>query len=204
MRINGSDTDWFAEDLQALNTCSKAIIMVPKADVSSVELVIKKLPKRPLIALIESVSGFVDARKVAAIDAVTRLAFGNLDFGTDSRISGTGKILNPVRFELAIASRQADLEPPIDGVTIAIQDSTDIVEDINIAKEIGFSAKLCIHPRQVEYVNELFAPSEKEIEWANRIVSAISESLGAAVQVEGKMVDKPMVSRALKILSEVE
>lgn len=204
VRVNGSDTAWFDADLTAMARCPKAVIMVPKADAQSVMQVALILPDRPHIALIESVAGLVGVHEVAAAPSISRLAFGNLDFGTDARIPGTGPVLDPARFQLAIASRHANLPPPIDGVTVALQDADILATDIARAKNIGFSAKLCIHPRQITQVNEGFSPSAEEIDWARGIVQAITDSAGAAVQVDGKMVDKPMLERARSILDDVD
>lgn len=204
VRINGSDTAWFEEDLAAVTGCPEATIMVPKADMKSISQVAQRLPGRPLIALIESVEGLMCIHEVASISGVTRLAFGNLDFAADARILDTGPLLDPARFQIVIASRHANLPPPIDGVTVAFQDDAHLMGDVLKARNMGFSAKLCIHPRQVEHVNIGFAPSEAEINWAQSIVKAIEESAGAAVQVEGKMVDKPLLERAKSILAEAD
>lgn len=203
VRINGSDTQWFASDLAAIKDCAGAQIMVPKADSQSLIQVASQSPEQGLIALIESVAGLVGVHEVAAATNVIRMAFGNLDFGTDTRIPGTGQTLDPARFQIAISSRHANLPPPIDGVTIELSDSEILAKDIGQSKNIGFSAKLCIHPSQVAQVNEGFSPSYDDISWAKGIVMAISDSSGAAVQVDGKMVDKPMLMRAQAILAGV-
>lgn len=204
VRINGADTSWFDADLAAMASCPNAVIMVPKADAQSVMQVALILPERPCIALIENVAGLVGIHEVAAAPSITRLAFGNLDFGADARIPGTGPVLDPARFQLTIASRHANLPPPVDGVTVALQDVDVLAADVARAKNIGFAAKLCIHPRQVAQVNTGFSPSAVEIDWAKNIVQAITDSAGAAVQVDGKMVDKPMLERARSILGDVD
>lgn len=203
VRINGADTPWFEADLAALAECPQAAVMVPKADTQSIALVTRALPDRPLIAIVESVDGLVEAGAVAASQGVARLAFGNLDFGADARIPGTGAVLDPARFQIVVACRRAGLPPPIDGVTVALQDESALAADIARARDLGFTAKLCIHPSQVARVNAGFAPSEAEIDWARRIVSAIEASAGAAVQVDGKMVDRPVLERARAILAEI-
>ena len=72
------------------------------------------------------------------------------------------------------------------------------------AGAIGFGGKLCIHPRQVPEVNAAFRPTEQEIAWAQRVVAADAASPGAAVAVDGKMVDRPVLLKAQSILVEAE
>jgi len=202
VRINGVDTSWWEEDLAALAGFAGVQFMLPKADARSLARAARILPDRPLIGLVESVEGLVDIHTVASSPGVSRLAFGNLDFGTDARIPGTGAVLDPARFQIVIASRHAGLPPPIDGVTVSLQDDAALAADIARVRDLGFTAKLCIHPRQVEHVNAGFAPSMEDVDWARRIVRAVEESAGAVVQVDGKMVDKPVLERARSILAE--
>ena len=70
------------------------------------------------------------------------------------------------------------------------------------ARRLGFGGKLCIHPRQVAVVNRCFAPSAEEVAWAQRVIEADARSGGAAVAIEGKMVDRPVVLRAMDILRD--
>ena len=133
---------------------------------------------------------------------VARLAFGNLDFGADARIPEGGAILDPARFELVMASRLANLPPPIDGVTVALSEPEAIRGDIRRARGQGMGAKLCIHPAQVAPVNAGFSPTPGEIDWAQRILAALEAAAGSVVQVDGKMVDRPLIDRARQILQD--
>jgi citrate lyase subunit beta/citryl-CoA lyase len=72
------------------------------------------------------------------------------------------------------------------------------------ARRIGLGAKLCIHPRQVPVVNRGFAPSAEQLAWAQRTVAAALGSDGAAIAVDGAMVDRPVLLRAQAILREAE
>lgn len=203
VRINGADMPWFEADLAAAAGWTGVPVMVPKASPDSLQQVARALPGRPLLALVESVDGLLHSLAVATAPGVMRLAFGNLDFGSDARIPGTGAELDPARFQLALASRHAGLPPPIDGVTVAIGDAATLQADIARARGFGFAAKLCIHPSQVAPVNAGFSPTAEEIAWANRIVAAVTASGGAVVQVDGKMVDRPVLDRARALLANV-
>ncbi|MEB0165288.1 CoA ester lyase, partial [Glaciimonas sp. CA11.2] len=72
------------------------------------------------------------------------------------------------------------------------------------ARRLGFGGKLCIHPKQVNYVNEGFDPSATELSWAKRVLEAASTANGAAVAIDGKMVDRPVMLLAQRILSDAE
>jgi citrate lyase subunit beta/citryl-CoA lyase len=95
----------------------------------------------------------------------------------------------------------AGILPPVDGVTTDFQ-STDLVRrDALRARRLGFGGKMCIHPKQVPVVNECFAPTAEEEAWARRVVEASSAAPGAAISVDGKMVDRPVLARAEVILA---
>ena len=202
VRINGADTPWHADDLAAVANWGRAAVMVPKADAGLMARMAEALPGRPLVGLVETVAGLIDLLDVAQTRGVARLAFGNIDFGADARLPEDSPALNHVRFDISIASRHADLPPPIDGVTTALDDAAILDADVARAKAFGFVAKLCIHPRQVAAVNAGFAPTALEIQWSHDVVDAISASGGAVAQVGGKMVDRPMLARAEAILAD--
>lgn len=200
VRINGADSRWFADDLALAAAHPQLTVMVPKATPDVLKLVADRLAGRELIGIIETVEGLVGARASACLDGVTRLAFGNVDFGVDARIPGGGAALDGARFEIVLASRLGNLPPPVDGVTVSLDSMDDLDADIRRGRGMGFSAKLCIHPRQVEPVNRGFAPTEREVTWATEVVAALEAASGDVVQVNGKMVDRPMILRARQIL----
>lgn len=202
VRINGMESPWFDDDLAALASCDATAIMVPKATPDSLAAVAEKLPGRALVALIETAEGLAALRLSVTCPGVARLAFGNLDFGADTRIPGTGAILDPARFEIVLASRLGGLAQPIDGVTAELKDAGILGEEVARSRMLGFGAKLCIHPAQVPATNEGFTPSGAEIDWATRVLSALSEAAGSVVQVDGKMVDRPVIERARQVLAD--
>ncbi|MFL9985890.1 CoA ester lyase, partial [Paraburkholderia sediminicola] len=106
------------------------------------------------------------------------------------------------RSQIVFASRIGNLLPPVDGVSTTLDDPEQITRDTIRAKRLGFGAKLCIHPRQVAAVNAAFVPSEKDVEWAHRVVVGAAASHGAAVAVDGRMVDRPVILKAQEILAE--
>lgn len=204
VRINGEGTPWLQADIALMRRHHQAEIMVPKAEPDALRRIVAELPGRPLIAIVETAEGLARLRETVKVPGVARIAFGNIDFGADVRIPGTGQVLDYARFEIALASRLGDLPRPIDGVTASLEDSDELVTDIRRAHQIGFAAKLCIHPRQVPYVNEGFGSTRAEVEWARGVVQALDAAAGDVVEFNGKMVDQPMLLRARQILEVYE
>ena len=90
--------------------------------------------------------------------------------------------------------------PPLDGVTPSTDDEARIFAHAQKAKRFGFGAKLCIHPKQIPIIKRAFSPTIEEISWAKRVIAADNASNGQAVKVDGKMVDRPVVMLAHRIL----
>lgn len=200
VRINAADSPWFEEDLKAMAALG-GTIMLPKADAEALPALRRILPSHPVIALVETPRGIAALSALAEAPGVVRLAFGHLDFCAEAGIPADSPALLPVRVQILLASRLADLPSPIDGVTVSLDDPDEIAADTAMARSLGFGAKLCIHPRQVAAVNQGFLPAPEELDRARRIIAAIEASGGAAVQVDGKMVDRPMIRRAEALLA---
>ena len=202
VRINAADTAWHADDLAVLRSLARATVMLPKADVHSAAAFAAALPGRPFIALVETSAALVSIDAVAAIPGVARIAFGSIDFTADSGIEDEAENLTAVRTRIVIASRAAGLPAPIDGVSVELTDEALMTCQAERARRMGFGGKLCIHPRQVHAVHGAFTPKAQEVAWARRVLEAFDTSAGAAVALDGKMVDKPVVDRARQILAE--
>jgi citrate lyase subunit beta/citryl-CoA lyase len=203
VRIN-AEAAWQADDL-ALCAAFPAVhtVMVPKAESAlDMERVAAASGGRALLALIETACGYESRREIASVSAVHQLAFGSIDFQADLGIRGEGDALLTFRSGLVLASRLAGLPPPIDGVTVEVNDTAAVRADAQRARDLGFAGKLCIHPAQVGPVNEAFSPSTLELDWAERVVAAMNAAGGAAVAVDGKMVDKPVLLRAQALLAQ--
>lgn len=133
---------------------------------------------------------------------MTRLAFGHLDFQLDlgMRCSPDETEVSPVRFALVAASRHARLPAPIDGVTTDTADAHRLAADVQRARAFGMGGKLCIHPAQVQAVNEAFSPSAADLDWARRVVAGAESHQGAAFSLDGRMVDLPVIRLAQRTL----
>jgi len=204
IRINSADTSWFADDLALCAREGVAEIILPKAgDVADVKKVVAAGAKA-IKLLIESAQGIKYIDQLAQQERVTRLIFGSIDFCVDMGIEGDDRELDYFRSQIVLASRLAELAPPVDGVTTAIEDVGILEADTLRGKRFGFGAKLCIHPKQVATVNAAYRPSVDELAWARRVIEAAGSAGGAAVQVDGRMVDKPVLIRAERLLAQLQ
>ena len=119
-------------------------------------------------------------------------------------ISTTGEELFYPRARIAVASRAAGIKPPLDTPFMTdLKDQEALQEDILRGKNLGFGGKLCIHPNQIEVCNRLYSPGEEEIRYATKVIDAFdaAEADGrAAIQVDGKFIDYPVVAKSRRVL----
>ncbi len=200
VRINSADSEWFEQDLLLCSLPGVSAVVLPKAArVDEVRRVLDAgAPK--VLALIESAEGIANAFALAATAGVARLMFGSIDFSVDLGIEGDERELDYFRSQLVLASRLAGIAPPVDGVTTAIDDAALLQAETLRGKRFGFGGKLCIHPKQLATVHAAYLPSNEEVHWAMRVVDAARAANGGAVAVDGKMVDRPVMVRAERIL----
>lgn len=202
VRINDEQTAFFDDDLALLQHAQVAEVMLPKCErPSSIARLRAACPEMTVLALIESARGVLAAPALAAAPGVQRLVFGTVDFALEMDLSGDPVGFDFAAAQLALASRAAGIAAPVAGVTTAIDDEALLRTELARARAHGFSAKLCIHPRQVDAVHAALAPSAAELDWARRVVAASAAAQGAAVQLDGRMVDKPVLLRALALLA---
>jgi citrate lyase subunit beta/citryl-CoA lyase len=132
---------------------------------------------------------------------VQRLVFGTLDFALDLDIPAEPASLQHAAAAIALASRAAGLPAPVAGVTPELDDEARLLADWHWVRRLGFGAKLCIHPKQVAPLHAALRPSAAELAWAERVIAAAAASSGAAVQLDGRMVDAPVLRRAERLLA---
>lgn len=200
VRINSADSEWFEQDLSLCGLPGVAAVVLPKAAGVADVARVRGAGAATVLALVESAEGIANARALAAADGVSRLMFGSIDFSVDLGIEGDERELDASRSELVLASRLAGIAPPVDGVTTAIDDAELLRSETLRGKRFGFGGKLCIHPKQLAAVHAAYLPSNDEVHWAMRVLDAARLAGGDAVAVDGKMVDKPVMLRAERIL----
>lgn len=203
VRVNALATDWHAEDVRAMaGLPGLAGLMLPKAEAPE-DFATMRTAGVPMHALVETVRGVLNLPSLVQAEGLVRLSFGTVDFQVDAGIDGDGAEIDAVRTMMVLHSKAAGLEAPVDGVTTDLSDETALAHDAARARRFGFGGKLCVHPRQVAVVNAAFAPSAADVDWAERVMAALSGSHGA-VAVDGKLIDKPIVDRARLVLAAGE
>ncbi|MCC2676127.1 MAG: HpcH/HpaI aldolase [Ramlibacter sp.] len=202
VRLNGLETAWFEADAAMVRAAGARMAMLPKAESSAAVARLRSLAGDDVgvLALIETARGVRDVDDVAAAAGVVRLAFGTVDYTVDMGLSGDPAGFDYAAARIAVASRACGLAAPIAGVTLEIADTALVRADVERARVHGFGAKLCIHPQQVAAVHEALAPSAAQVDWAQRVLAAAQASPQGALQVDGRMVDRPVLERARTIL----
>lgn len=207
VRINGLGTAWHGQDVELLAQLAASDLagaMVPKAEGgTSLAALAGACPGLALLPLIESAGGFHALDTVARAPQVARLGLGHIDLQADLGMScGDDEAeLAPARWSMVLASRHAGLAAPVDGVTVRLNDTERLRSDAARSRRFGFAAKLCIHPAQIAVVHAALAPTDAELVWAHRVVDASRQAQGGAVQLDGAMVDAPVLLKAQQILS---
>lgn len=202
VRINGSDTSWFRDDIAALVAHpGVAGIVLPKAEKrEQIEAVLAHAHSAlTVLPIVETARGFANLAVLCAAPRVSRIVFGTLDFQIDLGIDGDDQELHLFRSQIVLSSRLAGIGAPVDGVSTTITDIEAIEADAWRGRRFGFGGKLCIHPKQIDSVHRAYAWTEAEQSWAQRVLAAVEMSNGAAVAVDGKMVDMPVILKARRI-----
>jgi citrate lyase subunit beta/citryl-CoA lyase len=200
VRVNGRSTPWFMDDLDAARAA--LAIMIPKAEsVADIAAVRERLgADMAVIPLIETPAGVAAARELCAATGVSRVAFGNVDFAAAVGVDPSSHAaLLAARSAIVYASADAACAPPIDGVTVAVDNDDQLLADCRHARELGFGARLCIHPRQLAAVTRSMAPTESELTWARSVLAA---STGGVTMHSGQMIDKPVLARARYLVAQ--
>jgi citrate lyase subunit beta / citryl-CoA lyase len=203
VRINDLGSPHAAADLAAAAEVGLTAVMLPKTesadDVASVR---RAAPDAVVLALVESARGIAAAEEIAEAPGIVRLVFGTLDYALDLdlELEDASDGLSYAAGRLAVASRCAGIATPVGGVTPQLGDGPRLLADLAWSRRHGFGAKLCIHPAQVTAIHAALAPSTKAVERARRVLEADAGSPGAA-QLDGRMIDRPVVLAARRTLA---
>lgn len=207
IRINSPETELGQQDLAELQGLPGLDgVMVPKCEfVQTLQQVAQTFSEVPTLPIVESAAGYLALAAIAGAPLVCRLVVGHIDFLADTGMtcSDDQRELDSLRFQVAMCTRQAGLAPAVDGVTVSVDDEVLIRTDTERAIRFGFGGKLCIHPKQVPAVHATLAPSPVQVEWSQRVLAAMEASQGSAVQLDGKMIDLPVVLQAQRLLARV-
>ncbi|WP_229052478.1 CoA ester lyase [Aeromicrobium sp. Leaf350] len=200
VRVNASGSREFESDVAAIAS-HVAAVMLPKSERVEDIARVREISGGQLsvVALIETSKGVANASRIAQEDGVVRLALGNVDLAAELDIDPSDDMaLMYVRSLLVLASAAAGLPGLIDGVSTEIQDLDRVAAAAAHGRRLGATAKLCIHPAQVDVVNLAMSPSKGDLQWARSVLSADGDG---ATAVGGHMVDPPVLARARRLLA---
>jgi citrate lyase subunit beta / citryl-CoA lyase len=205
VRVNAADSTEHEADLAALAGADGLVaVVLPKAAGADAASAVARRSGAPVVALVESAAGVLRAAQIAAAEGVVRLAFGHLDYAVDLGADNGRTAMLHARSTLVLASRAAGLPGPVDGVTVALDDPAVLAGDLGHGRELGMTGKLLIHPRQVQATHAAYRPSQEEVAWAEKVLTAVRDTSGGAVRVDGAMVDAPVIARAEDVLRRKE
>ena len=203
IRSNAPGTRFYGEDLILAEELAIACLLIPKSEShDQITGAAEVLPDTAIIPMIETARGLQQIDSIANAQQVIRLALGNIDLQADLGMvcDAQESELQVARFQLVLASRLAEIAPPVDGVTTATDDIDRITADTLRGKRLGFGGKLCIHPAQVPVVSKAFTPTEEELRWSNQVIEADKAAKGGVAKLNGRMIDRPVVLLAKRLL----
>lgn len=216
VRINDLSSGLGVQDLEAIVRARPHVIRLPKTetaqDVIDCEKEIERIEKEAgipvgstgMMAAIEGAEGVLNAAEIAkSSKRLIGIALGAEDYVTDLKTTRSdGTELAFARGMIVNAARAAGIDA-LDTVYSDVSNEEGFLAEATIIKKMGFSGKSVINPRQIDPLHRLFKPSDKDIEKARAIMEAIRDAnaRGSGVaSLNGKMIDKPVVTRAKYLL----
>jgi (S)-citramalyl-CoA lyase len=205
LRVNGAESQWFEDDLDLCRQCEQITgVLLPKAQSADQVGKVAAVGK-PVLPIIESAGGVMALAELAGAAGVTRLSFGSLDLmlqtGTQPDTPAARVMLDHIRCQILLHSAASGLAAPLDGVNPNFSDLNSLERLARESAQMGFGGMLCIHPAQVPVVTRAYSPSDAEQAWARRVVQVADETGSFAFQIDGKMVDAPVIERARRIVA---
>ncbi|TQM14230.1 HpcH/HpaI aldolase/citrate lyase family protein [Pseudonocardia kunmingensis] len=222
LRVNALDTPHFADDMATVAALLPRLagVLLPKVeDARAVQRLdelltgLEAAAGRPVgatavLPIVETARGVLAAPAVAAAGPrVATLLFGTLDLASDLGVTPTvdGRELLHARSQVVLATAAAGLPGPLDGPHAALDDADGLVRASVLARELGFTGKVVLHPRQLAPVQEAFSPTAAELARAREVVAAAREAGSGAFRLaDGTFVDAPVLRRATALLGVQE
>jgi len=207
VRVNGAETPFFADDLEAIAELELDAVVLPKATPEAIAAL--GADGVPVIAIVETAQGLRRAYETATAPRVAALVVGAVDLGAEVGLEPRpdGLELLYARSKVVFDSAAAAIRPPFDVVHLDTRDEQGLEAECRLARSLGLRGKACIHPAQVAVVNHVFMPAADEVEWARRVIEAYEEAERegrGVLALDGVMVDLPVVTRARRVLASAE
>ncbi|KZN23825.1 citryl-CoA lyase [Haladaptatus sp. R4] len=199
------------DDLRGIADGADAIdsVMLPKTESGDdTETLVRLLHEHdcrvPILALVETASGVLNAAEIAAVDETAALVFGAEDLSADIGATRTneGTEVLYAREHVVIAASANGVDA-IDTVYTDFGDTEGLSEETEFAIRLGYDGKMAIHPAQVAPINEAFTPDPERVEWAEAVLTAkadADEDGRGVFRVDGEMIDAPLIAQAERIV----
>jgi citrate lyase subunit beta / citryl-CoA lyase len=216
VRVNPLDSPWGKDDVKAMATSGADALLLPKVETAAMVHELERLmddagaPKAMGIhCMMETPLGMLNAQEVAgASKRITCLVMGTSDLVKDLQAAHTPERL-PVLTSLGLcilAARACGIAI-VDGVHLDLADEEGFAAQCLQGKELGFDGKTLIHPKTIAKANEVFAPSQDEIDWSHKIIAAHAEASAqgkGVVVVDGKLIENLHVENARRLVALAE
>jgi citrate lyase subunit beta/citryl-CoA lyase len=217
VRVNAVDTPFFRDDVRGVVAVGLDGIFLPKAGTAEqlheANMLLAQAELRlgitmgivRIVPIVESVMGVLNAHELAvASPRVVALAFGAEDFSLDLGVerSRDGVETRYPRAQVALAAHGAG-RFAIDTPWTAIDDQDGLRREAVEGRQLGYVAKQAIHPSQLAIIHAVYTPTDDEVRWARRVIHAYDEAVSGgtgAINLDGKLIDVPMVERARRVL----
>lgn len=218
IRINGFDTPFYEKDLDYVVSDNIDSIMLPKArveDLIKLDTILTKYEKERkmkkhinVVPIVEMALSLIEVDEIAKCPRVNGILLGAEDFTKDLEVTRTkeGAEILYARSRIIVACKAYK----IDAIDTPFTDTVDmegLKKDVNYVKGLGMNAKSAIHPNQIEAINKAFTPTQKEIDYAIRVLKARDEAYSKGLGVfslDGKMVDNPVIKRAETVIEKAK
>ncbi|TWI53363.1 (S)-citramalyl-CoA lyase [Pseudomonas duriflava] len=207
VRVNATEHEAHVQDLALCRRQPGVIgVVLPKTE-RVAQITQAATCGKPVWPIIESARGVQQITEIAGSAGIERLVLGVVDLALDLGLipysEGGEFILNQARYACLMASRIAGLAPALDSVYPDFNDTAGLQRFIRRAQEMGFGGALCIHPRQVPVIHATLAPLDHELAWARKVVEAAAGQERGVFQLEGEMIDEPVLTHARRLLEAV-
>jgi len=205
VRINKAGSEAFIKDIalcQQMPNLS-GVILAKAEQASDIEQAYQGTGL-PVVVLIESAVGLYNIDAMANVSGLVGFSYGFLDLCNDLRVQvGTPAAditANQIRYQLVLTSKVHELAAPIDTVYPDFNDEIGLSARVSLWSQMGMSGMLCIHPKQVAVVQQALKPTDKALSFAKRVVEEYERSGQAVFEIDGQMVDAPVIERSLQLL----
>lgn len=224
LRVNGIDTRWFMEDIDAAARAQPDTVVVPKVETpGQLRTVDGRLTTAEaeheveegsieVVAQLETARGVAHALDIGeaagAVDRVTALVFGAEDFAATvgARRTASNHEVGFARSRTVLAAALAPVQA-IDQAYVDYEDLDGLAEEATIARDLGYVGKQIIHPDQIEPVHDAFTPTDDEVDQARELLDAVEAAdieEGGVISHDGRMVDRPLIQQARRVVHIAE